>query len=248
MFGPDIDRQILDYSLTQSPNEACGYISVLGRFIPCDNISPEPTKYFSMSRIPDNALAIVHSHPGGPFAPSGLDMRQQIASALPWCIAAFDDDRSDVFWFGDEAPMPPLLGRGFRHGVTDCYALVRHMYMSIHNIDLPDFPRKWEWWDDDQTLFVDGYRDAGFSSVPISDVLPADILLFSIRSQTPNHSGIYLGRDLILHHLSGKTEYEPSRLSTVENVSRLVPHLSKVLRHENNHISREIGQKIWTQF
>lgn len=238
----------MEYSRSLAPNEACGYIDRNGEFVGCENISKKPTEYFEIAHVPDDALAIVHSHPGGPFAPSELDMRQQIATALPWCIAAFDGERESVFWFGENAPKPPLIGRGFRHGVSDCYALVRHFYEQIHNIELPEYPRKWEWWLDDSNLFMEGYREAGFHPVTVSEVLPGDVLLFSIRSSAPNHSGIYLGRDLILHHVSSKTEYDPSRLSTIENVSRWFRYLSKVLRHENNHINREVGQKIWAHF
>lgn len=194
--------------------------------------------------IPDDAKAVFHSHPGGPFAPSGMDMQYQYASALPHGIAAFSDTRGEMFWFGDETPIPPLIGRAFRHGVTDCYELIRHVWRLLWNIELPYIPREWKWWKDGQSLYNSGFKDAGFCEIPFSEVLPGDCIMFSIGSKVVNHAAVWLGDGLILHHLSSRVAYDPFRLSTVEHYGEYGRFISKAVRYENGCIDRTACQKI----
>lgn len=226
--------------------EICGYIDVDGvaQYVP--NIHPTPAKEWLMSPgvIPDGAKAVFHSHPGGPFAPSGMDMIYQYASALPHGIAAFDNDQQELFWFGDELPIPPLVGRAFRHGVTDCYELIRDTWRLLWNIELPHIPREWKWWKSGYSLYDDGFRGAGFIEIDPVDALPGDCLMFSIGSRTINHAGVWLGRDLILHHVSSRLAYDPSRLSTVEPIGEYGRFISKAVRYENGDIDRAACEEI----
>lgn len=250
MFGKLIDRQILEYMTPGAPEECCGYINADGEFIRVVNLSKDPENSFECE-APEDALAIVHSHPGGPFYPSETDMRQQLASAKPWGIAAFNERHQEVFWFGDEAPRAPLVGRGFRHGVTDCYELIRDFYLTVHGIELPQFPREWEWWKNgDRSMYMNGFEEAGFYGVSQDEILPGDVFFATVghhKSRFPNHAGVYLGNGLILHHVSSIHGYDPSRLSTIEPASNYMPFLTKVIRHENSDIDRSIGQKVWPQ-
>lgn len=243
-----LQAEMIEHFRADPENERCGYITTAGIFLPIPNVSEDTRQSFLMGRLPDNAAAVVHSHPGGPHCPSADDMRQQYATALPWGIYSFDNERECFFWFGDDVPEVPLLVRPFRHGVTDCYALVRDTYRQVYGVELPDFPRDWEWWNTDVNLFENGYEQAGFKPVEQAEALPADVLLFSIRSDFVNHSGVYLEGDLILHHLSAKTEFEPARMPTIEPVARYLPFLKTVLRHENYNFDRTAGQEIWAPF
>lgn len=247
MFGSEINIEIMAYAKANPEIEICGYISADLKFVPVRNVSPQADRSFVIENkaIPDDALAIVHSHPGGPFYPSEADGQQQIATGLPWGIAAFDDQYESMFWFGDDVPREPLVGRGFRHYVTDCYSLIRDFYKQVHDITLPEFPREWEWWDGKETLYLDGFTKAGFREIPISEILPGDVFLATVRSSSPNHAGIYLGNGLILHHSAGRAGYDPFRLSTVESGARWMNLITKVLRHENDNLDRSIGQKVW---
>lgn len=226
--------------------EICGYIDASGNTVYVPNIHPTPGAAWLMppGAIPDGAKAVFHSHPGGPFAPSGMDMIFQYTSALPHGIAAFDDSDGQLFWFGDELPIPPLVGRGFRHGVSDCYELIRHCYMLLWNIELPYIPRDWKWWKSGQSLYNDGFKPAGFVEIEASEALPGDCLLFTVGSQTPNHAAVWLGNDLILHHLSSRLAYDPFRLSTVETMGHLGRFISKALRYENGSINRAACEEI----
>ncbi|AHJ10718.1 tail assembly protein [Rhizobium phage vB_RglS_P106B] len=248
MFGAEVEKEIMKYCKSHAPNEACGFINSSNEFVPIKNISSEPEKAFKMKKgsVPDDAKALVHSHPGGPFCPSEADMQQQIVTDIPWGICCFNERHQETFWFGDNVPMPPLIGRGFRHGVTDCYALIRDFYRAIHDIVLPEFPRNWEWWENNKTLYEDGFESAGFHSVNINEILPGDVFLATIpKSTTPNHGGIYLGDGLILHHCAARQPYAPDRLSVVDPAVRWMSYVTKVLRHEDDTISRAVGQKVW---
>lgn len=237
-----IDRLILSYAYDMPNVEVCGYVSAEKFVVPVPNVSPDPSSEWRMpaGSIPDDALAVWHSHPHGPACPSSSDMIYQYTSALPHGIAV----DGGVFWFGDGVPTPRLIGREFRHGVTDCYELIKDAYAKLFDIELPHFPRDWKWWKDGKSLYEDGFKSAGFHEIDSADILPGDCFLFSILSKTPNHAAVWLGDELILHHLSGRKPYDPTRLSKVENVGDYGRFISKALRHENHSIDRAACAKI----
>lgn len=236
MFGPEVDAEILSTAKAHE-EEICGVI-VDGSPVFLPNGAGDPKENFLINDIPPNAEAIFHSHPGGPFYPSHLDMQQQYATMLPWAIACTNPRHNEVFWFGETVPKLPLIGRPFRHGVTDCYELIRDFYGQVHGVELPHVPREWSWWDDDQSLYEDHLTSSGFVLVPFEDVQPGDGVLLTIRSKTPNHAAVYLGNGLILHHLGTRNGYDPSRLSSVEPISPWTPFITKVVTLENNQIDR----------
>ncbi len=244
MFGPEVDAEIL--SRAKGTNEEiCGVI-VDGRPVFLPNAAEDPKEDFLINDCPENAQGIFHSHPDGPFHPSRLDMQQQYATMLPWAIACTHQKHNEVFWFGDEVPKLPLIGRPFRHGVTDCYELVRDYYREVHGIEMPHVPRNWDWWHDGETLYDAYLKPAGFTEIPKSDIQAGDGVLITIRSNTPNHAAIYLGGGLMLHHLATqRTGYDPTRLSTVEPISRWTPYITKVLTLEDHQIDRTTRKGVW---
>lgn len=246
MFGPLVDFKILEHAKSVTPHECCGFI-VNGRFEPAFNFSRDPENYFNMRGLPDDVQAVVHSHPNGPFYPSKADMMQQITSALPWGIAAFDDEKEEVFWFGGCTHNVQLLGRGFRHGVTDCYSLIRDFYKSVLNLTLREFPREWEWWQNTGDLYDDGFTRAGFHEIPINSLKPGDVILMGIRSNVSNHAAIYLGDGMILHHTSGRIGFDPFHLSTIDNIERWQKFFTKALQHENDYLDRCFGNRVWQE-
>ena len=232
---------ILKHALS-NVDEICGYIDSSGAAVYVPNIHPSPADAWLMSAgaIPDGAKAVFHSHPRGPSAPSGMDMIYQYSSALPHGIACPDG----VFWFGDDVPTPSLVGRGFRHGVTDCYELIRDTYRLLWGVTLPHVPREWKWWKQGQSLYNSGFRDAGFIEIDGSEILPGDCIIFAVASNVDNHAAVWLGDDLILHHLSSRLAHDPSRLSTVEHIGQMGRFISKVVRYENGCINRAACEEI----
>ena len=248
MFGKKLDEEILQYALENPDREICGFV-IDGKVSVKENTHNDPENFFSIDgAIPKGVQAIFHSHPEGPFYPSDSDMEQQLATDVPWGIACFNDLHKEVFWFGEGCEIPQLVGRSFRHGVTDCYNLIRDFYKVQYNIDIPTFPRSWEWWTegkDSPNFYETKLEEAGFSREVVKvEVLPGDVFLANIRSSVPNHGGVYLGNGLILHHTCGRGGYDPSRLSVIEPIARWSNLISKVVRHENSDIDRSIVKTV----
>lgn len=223
MYGEEVTKAIKEDAISRFPHESCGLIlrAEEGRFtyLAADNLSSSPTDEFHIDErlVLANIgrlVAIVHSHPNGPDCPSEADMRQQRAYGVPFGIVSTDGVGCyEPFFWGDSVPRAPLLGRPFRHGVTDCYGLVRDYYDEKCGIKLRDYPREWGWWENGQSLYEDFLAHEGFFRIEASDVREHDGFLAQINSKTPNHAGVYVGGNMILHHLSSRKPYDPSRIS-----------------------------------
>lgn len=191
------------------PKEAVGFV-IDGTYVPQTNIAEDPTKAFKVLNYPKGKLqAILHSHPDVLIAvPSALDMEAQSASAVPWGIVATDGQWvGEIQWFGDQVEKQELVGRKFIHGVQDCYALVRDYYKQHKNVDLIDFPRDYEWWYDDKNtnlLTLENFNKAGFEEISYTDLRVGDVIVGAIKCERTNHTGIYIGQGLVLHHLYGR--------------------------------------------
>lgn len=248
-------EKIIAHAKSVFPQESCGLV-VEGDYLPLENISERPMASFKFHAkyLVDYAGRIdylVHSHPENDEdnaleCPSSWDMQQQMSMELPWMIVPlYENGRvGEIFTFGERLTTP-LLGRPFRHGVTDCYGLMRDAYALgevkglkeklSHPRLMPDFPRDWGWWHvKGVDLYERHFRDQGFRVLDHDDALrPWDALLCAVGSPsgTPNHAILYLGNNLGLHHVgSWRTPYDPTRLSTRENISRWIPTVRYRLR------------------
>ncbi|MGI0119681.1 C40 family peptidase [Zooshikella sp. RANM57] len=239
MFDLSIETAIQHHAHNCYPQESCGFVIENYGYYPCKNIAEDPKNTFLIAVKEQLAaekigkiVAVVHSHPDGPDYPSEADMAQQVASGLAWGIVYVSAKGcNDVVWFGDSAEKAPLISRGFRHGVTDCYALIRDWYLAEKNISLKEFPRSWDWWNQKQNLYLDGLKPASFIIVDESEIQIGDVFLAQIRSDVPNHGGIYLGNGLILHHLAAHDPVDLSRLSVREPVYRWKKFITHWIRY-----------------
>ncbi|WP_310346494.1 NlpC/P60 family protein [Methylobacterium sp. BE186] len=209
------------------PHEAGGVIDQDGRYHACTSIAADKIAHFEIHEDEMEAVcghrpaAILHSHCSSEDeqgkivppqdCPSAQDMRSQMDWAVPWGISLVTEGgATDPFWFGDQVERPPLLGRPFRHGVDDCYSLVRDWHRQVAGIEIPDFVRDPDWWAPHEgepplDLYAQGFEQAGFVCVERSrgSILPGDCFICSVRSPVLNHAGVYIGGGLILHHLAG---------------------------------------------
>jgi proteasome lid subunit RPN8/RPN11 len=218
--------EIKKYLVSEYPREGCGLI-VDGRFIPCLNVAANTKKEFQISRADQKGQqvkiqAVIHSHPDGLRCPSAADMRGQIEMGIPWGIGRTTTENcEDLFWFGDHVPKLPLKGRPFRHGVTDCYGAIRDWHEVFRNIRLKEIPRDWNWWKTSNTKLYDGFKEAGFRKLtPSENPEIGDLCLMKIHSKVINHAGVLVAPGVILHHLGGGKEYDPSKLSAQEPIGR----------------------------
>lgn len=233
-------EQIQAGALAAFPNEAVFFITEAGCW-EAENTHEHPDKYFSVSdrdhhrAMAEGLLAVVHSHPDNVAAPSSMDMQGQINTAVPWGIIGTDGEvANDITWWGKGAPKQPLIGRTFRHGVTDCYALIKDYYEMERGIELPEFPRDWEWWKEGkQNLFEMGFEKAGFEKIDASEAQPGDVWLARIGGEmdVANHGGVLIEDELMLHQIGSKSPVDFSRLSAREPIYRYLPHITHWLRY-----------------
>lgn len=197
--------QIINHAISCGENECCGFVINNKIYMPCNNISPTPTETFEIS--PDDWItaeqqgaitAVVHSHPDGLPILSEADQIFQQQTGIDWWLVC--DNKIHKFRY-----MQPLIGREFKHGITDCYTLFRDAY-HISGLDFPNFNREDDWWNNGQELYLDNMKPNGFYQINLSEIQIGDVILFSLNSRSANHAAIYIGNNSILHHL-------PKRLS-----------------------------------
>lgn len=239
----DLQSEIKFYLASEYPKEGCGLIinPKNPAFIPCENVAHDTTKNFQIARkikdeFQNKIVAVVHSHPEGLRCPSESDMRGQIEMKVPWGIARTIKNTSEnLFWFGDQVEKPPILWRGFRHGTTDCYGLIRDWYLEQWEVELQEFPRSWNWWKTPGIdLYSTGFSQAGFKRLSLEETPQiGDLCLMRIRSKVINHAGILIEDNLLLHHPGGDKEFQPDKLSVKEPIGRWQKHIDYWIRHES---------------
>lgn len=232
-----------DHAREAFPQEAIGFLLKNGSYVPQINIHPEPEKgarvapkLLKEAMVKGDLRALFHSHPNGPDCPSEQDMRAQVELDVPWIICSANESATlHPFAFGDQLTNPaPLVGRPFRHGVTDCYAGIRAWGLETYGVLIPDYPRQWEWWlDGDSDLYQQNFKNAGFYQIDVSEVRAGDVWLAQVRSPVPNHGGVYIGDGLAFHHPSSMLASDPARLSKREPIARWQQHITHWLRRDD---------------
>jgi proteasome lid subunit RPN8/RPN11 len=229
MFNVKVINDIRAHAMQEFPNECCGivvdnqYIPLINRHeIPSEHFRIEPRDYLPL--ITNHEFqAVVHSHVNEKDWPSVSDQESQTKMKVPWgiCIAR-ENWASQPFWFGDQAPIPPIRNREFRHGVTDCYGLVRDWYRVHRNILLPNFIRQDDWWEKGDNLLEDNFGKAGFAPIERRELKKGDAVLGKVVSKKTNHCGVYMDGHMILHHLPKR----PSRIDMLGPYERhkLITH------------------------
>ena len=208
----------LKHAKEQDPRESVGVLIVIKgkeQYYPCNNLSTysqqcfilDPEDYVKADALGE-ITAIVHSHPVTPPSPSQADKVSCEQSGLKWHIV---NPKTEMWGYCEPTGYkPPLIGRQWVWGVTDCWSLVRDYYKEQHNIQLLDYQRPTTPQDFlNNPLFEQYAQRTGFRELNKDEKLQkGDVLLMSILHPTLNHVAIFLG-DEILHHLA-------DRLSTRE--------------------------------
>lgn len=249
-LSPSILAEICRDAEARAPDEAVGAVLAdIGgpRYVPLRNIHPHPRGAFEIA--PDSlagalhtgaVAGLVHSHHGSiewGWYPSEADMRGQAAMALPWGIVAVSSrtgSATEPAWYGAPVSPEPLDVRPFRHGVTDCWGLVRDWYRS-RGVIVADPPRGWGWWDDGKDLLALHLEAAGLEVVADSQpdlaaLEVGDVLAMRIRADVPNHCAVVVGAGLMMHHLAGATPYDPDAQPAVEPIGRWLRRVERVGR------------------
>lgn len=243
-----VKKAIAAHAAECYPAECCGLI-VNREYLPCRNIASNKEQFEihheDLARAEDmgEIMAYVHSHPDGSCHASQADLVQLEHHGEPWVICAYPD--IDFAVYKPSGYQAPLVGRDYFHGLQDCYTIVRDFYSRELDIIIPDFERTDRWWEDKnaKSLYLDGYKDAGFYEVDKPQY--GDVLICRVgRTEHPNHAVIWLGDNaelksekteacigsaLILHHPHG-------RKSTREIYGQQwLEQTVKVVRHVKNN-------------
>lgn len=208
-----------------------------------DNIADDPENYFDISETDvrqahaEGLLAVVHSHCNGKHYPSEMDMQFQVNTDVPWGILTCDGVVSSrIRWWGGKTAdqLDSLTERTFCHGSADCYALVRDIHRLNYGIELPEFPREWDWWTTDSNMLSNGFKTAGFSRIH-GDPQPGDVWLASLnhREGKLNHCGVLLENGLTHHQPGAGTPVNDSKKATIEPIYRYMQYIGLWVRHKD---------------
>ena len=206
---PSIKEQILQHAQAEQPKECCGVVCVVKgrrRYFPCRNLAATPDEHFVMDPLDyaeaedqGEVVAVIHSHPVSNPKPSEADLVACEKTGVPWHI--INPLTEEWGYCEPSGHQLPYVGRQFAFGVVDCYTLVRDWYAREYGIQLRDYDRRDRFWEHGENLYMDNFANEGFSEIPVADVQPGDLILMNVCSLVPNHAAIYLGDQLILHHV-----------------------------------------------
>ena len=206
-------QDALVHAKNQDPKESCGLlIDVKGKekYFPCKNLSTYSQQCFIIdpedyAKAEDSGkiLAVIHSHPVTSPVASQADMISCEESGVIWHIV--NPKTEQWGFYKPSGYKPPLIGRHWVWGITDCWSLVRDWYKEILGITLRDWnrPTTPEEFIENPMFEKCAWR-TGFRQLrPEEKLENGDLLFMSIMATGLNHVAIFLDGD-VLHHLADR--------------------------------------------
>ena len=203
----------LEHEKEQDPNEYCGLLlNIRGKeeYFPCRNLSMtahqcfiiDPEDYVRADNTGE-ITAVIHSHPVTPPTASEADKISCEEDTLPWHIV---NPKTEQWGYYEPCGYkPPLIGRPWVWGVSDCYSLVRGWYKETRNIELKDWERPTTPEEFIKNpMFESCAWRTGFRELRSDEKLQnGDLLFMSILASGLNHVAIFIDGE-VLHHLTDR--------------------------------------------
>ena len=203
----------LEHAKQEDPKESCGLLlNIRGKeeYFACRNLSMtahqcfiiDPEDYV-IGTNRGNITAVIHSHPVTPPVASEADKISCEESDIPWHIV---NPKTETWGYYEPCGYkPPLIGRPWVWGITDCYSLVRSWYKQEKNIELRDWERPTTPEEFiENPMFESCAWRTGFRELRSDEKLEnGDLLFMSILANGLNHVAIFLDGD-VLHHLTDR--------------------------------------------
>lgn len=89
-----------------------------------------------------------------------------------------------------------LAGQPWEFKKMDCLEVVRLVVMRINGKVIPHFDYDEDWYEKGFDHFAKNWREV---TVPVSLVLPGDLMFFKLHKKVVNHVAVYVGERKILH-------------------------------------------------
>lgn len=208
---PGIIDTIRDHAAQDYPREACGVVIIFKgkqRYFPCRNLAEKNEHFviapedYAAAEDAGEVVMVVHSHPNIAALPSQVDLVGIEKTHLPWLIVNWPTGAYTITEpSGYEAP---LVGRQFAPGILDCLTLIQDWYRRELGITLKDYERQDEWWLKGEDHYRKRFADCGFVEVTDGTLKPNDVIFMQVASPVPNHGAVYLGDNIIIHHVMGR--------------------------------------------
>ncbi|MDR2208810.1 MAG: C40 family peptidase [Azoarcus sp.] len=208
----DLVPEVVAHAAETAPAECCGVAVVVRgrlRYLRCRNRAAEDFEIdpadWAAADDTGEIVGICHSHVFVLPEPSMADLTMCEQTDVPWLIVNHPSGAYKIVT--PSGWRAPLIGRQFRHGVLDCYTLVRDYYRETLGIDLPDFQREDDWWLKGGDLYRQNFEAAGFVMIgdgDCRDLRVHDGLMLQVASPVPNHAAVLVEDGQILQHCHGR--------------------------------------------
>lgn len=232
-------QDVVSHILSCYPEEGGGIVTSDNIFHPITNVSDTPLGAFEFhprELIGKDVKCILHSHPYDQYAPPGddpripskCDMESQIATDVEWAIVVTEGENvtQPVFW-GDYTHRPPLFNREFIHNIQDCVSFMYDWQYEKFGLELPFFPRDFDWTENGEDCLEVFYPQAGFVDVSHLPPVVGDVIFYKIQCDKSNHVGVVIDENTVAHQLFG-------RFPKTEPMEKWQRYISRRIRHSSN--------------
>jgi proteasome lid subunit RPN8/RPN11 len=202
-------EEIEQHANENRDEECCGYVvlsndvlqTVKGR-----NIAENRKEHFvidpySYLKAFCTGKIVASYHSQKPLEFSEKDVVNSEGHKLPMILFSLDTNKINIY--NPIGNYNKYVGKPYKLGSSDCFSIIRNYYKNELNIDIKDYPRDVNWVSKPGNDYERYYQDEGFFQV--EDLAKNDIILLKFpQFDHCSHAVIYMGNDIILHHLIGQ--------------------------------------------